>query len=174
MIREPIREYLCSKCPHNHYHVGPAKKVSGIFLQPGTRYCDAGNRPLKFGKRDPKQRVPEWCPLYLSPRILRIYQQCSFWALIRVQKSSKRFYFESDYSVRYSGITDLTARTLFQRSKAESLYQILGMFITKDEIIEIDDGLKPYYFAVGKNERLTSISFDGARARLNKPEPDII
>ena len=174
MIRVPIREYLCNQCPHNHYHAGPAKRVSGTYLRPGTRYCDGGKKPLKFGKRDPKQRVPAWCPLYLSPRILRIYQQCSFWALIREQKSSERSYFESDYSVRYSGVTNLTARTLFQKSKAESLHQVLGMSVTEGEIIEIDDGLQPYYFAVGKNERLTSISFDGVRARLNKPDPDIL
>lgn len=174
MLREPIREYLCSQCPHNHYHAGPAKKVSGTYLQPGTRYCDAGKKPLKFGKRDPKQRVPAWCPLYLSPRILHIYRQTTFWALVRERKSSDRFYLANDYSVRYSGVTNLTARTLFQRSKAESLYQVLGMYVSEDEIIEIDDGLKPYYFAVGKNRRITSICFDGASARLNKPDPDIV
>ena len=174
MIREPIHEYLCSQCPHNHYHAGPTKRVSGIALQSGTRYCDAGKRPLKFGKSDPKQHVPTWCPLYLSPRILRIYQQCSFWALIRKQKASDKLYVASDYSVRYSGVTDLTARTLFQKSKTESLYQVLGMSVTEDEIIEINDGLKPNYFAVCKNGRISSIHFDGARARMNKPNPDIV
>ena len=170
MIKIAVREYLCNHCPHNHYNGDNAKRVSGVYLPPGSRYCSGGQKPIRFGKRDPKQRVPAWCPLYLSPRTLRVYCRCSFYIYPKTQKPSDRIYLPIDYEIRYSGKTDLTARELLRRSKTEYLHQLLEIPVSEDEIIEVDDGLAPYFFVVGKNGQITSIIFDGKRARAIKKE----
>ena len=166
MLNMPIREYLCNECPHMHYHnsITP-RKVKGILLQAGDRYCTGGSRLRKYGKRDPAMRVPKWCPRRLSPCILRIYHYKSVEAEMLSFLISGQFPCEKDYAVKHEGSLSMTAREFVREVNGKGLYEVLGFTVISNEIIEVDDGLKPYTFLVGPNKNLTSIFFSGQAAR---------
>ena len=152
-------------------------KIKGVSLKPGYRYCTGGKRTRQFQRRDPKVYVPSWCPLRNSPAILRIYcYKSSKRALLRLLLKldgvdyTPRAY---DYAMRYEGSTTLTARNLEGWKGDETLEQLLGIAVYLDEIVEIDDGLTPYFFYsrfVRDAFTLCCIPFDGEQARQNKLE----
>jgi len=74
------------------------------------------------------------------------------------------------YAVRYSDHTSLSASELLELSQEKTLPEILGIPIHIDEIVEIDDGLNPYYFQLIELSVIKTIRFDGERARQNKLE----
>lgn len=151
-----------------------SEKIKGIFLKPGCRYCTGGKRPRQFKGRDPKTYVPSWCPLQKSPPILRIYHyKNSQTALLRLlfdRDNIEHNPSEYQYAMRYEGVSKLTAWELESWESSGTLEQLLGTPVTAEEIIEIDDGLTPYFFYVQNAYTVWCIPFDGEKARQNKLE----
>lgn len=137
----------CSSCPH--YEV-----VGGL-----TRYCSGfkRRRPKRFKRSDPKLKAPKWCPKRISPPIYRIYgyaDECGeYMEIIR------RLDFEmgrtkiispsaSHYKPRAELRLGMTVKQFYDKTQEEPLSDILPLEVHNGEIIEIDDGLQPYFFYV--------------------------
>lgn len=175
MASSPIRRPQCANCPHLGYHDGlVAPKIKGAFSTAGSRYCSGGKRIRVFKSSDPKVYVPAWCPCRKSPAELRVYcyKDNISWYL--------RYLLEQDgihstpsgyeYAVRYEGSTTLTARDFYEQTSQRPITDILGFQIKSGEVIEIDDGLAPYYFHVREYGAEVFTYFDRDRARKNKLE----
>lgn len=77
--------------------------------------------------------------------------------------------------MRHAGSTELTARDFYEQVQRQLISDILGIQVRTDEVIEIDDGLVPYYFHVCEYGIDVLAYFDRDRARKNKlerPEED--
>lgn len=176
MIKVKVRQPRCEGRNCYQYFFGAVpKKIKGVFLRPGCRYCTGGKRTRQFKGRDPKVYVPSWCPLRKSPPALRIYcYKNSQTAMLRflLDHEVKLTPSGYEYAIRYEGTTKLTARELDNWDGSEPLEQFLGIPIRSDEIVEIDDGLIPYYFYVHVQNAyaVCCIPFDGEKARQDKLE----
>lgn len=137
----------CSSC--QHYEV-----VGGI-----TRYCTGFKRrkAKRFKRSDPKLKAPRWCPQRLSPPVCRIYgfkDECSeymelFWRLeYEVGRSKILSPLPLHYKLRTELPLGMTAKQFYESIREEPLSDILPESVSNGEIIEIDDGLQPYYFYV--------------------------
>lgn len=135
----------CSDCPH--YQV-----VGGL-----TRYCDGFKRrkAKRFKSSDPKFKAPKWCPRRLSPPVCRIYgfkDECSeYIELINRMDyhlgrtkiiSPSAFHCKPRIELRLG----MTVKQFYEATQEEPLCDILPEKVDSGEIIEIDDGLQPYYF----------------------------
>lgn len=70
--------------------------------------------------------------------------------------------------MRYEGSVAMTARDFFEQAQAQPIADILGFQVKIGEVIEIDDGLVPYYFHVCEYGIDVFTYFDRDRARKNK------
>ena len=175
MAKSLIRKPRCAECPHCNYHSGPvAQKVKGAFLKVGSRYCTGGGKIKVFKRSDPKVYVPSWCPRQKSPADLRIYcyKDSTTWYLRYLLDRDGVAHVPSgyEYALRYEGSTELTARDFEALLQEKSVWDILDFEVRKDEVIEIDDGLIPYYFYVREYGVDVLHYFDRDWARRNHLE----
>lgn len=70
--------------------------------------------------------------------------------------------------MRHECSTKLTAKGFYELTEQQLISDILGFNVWTNEIIEIDDGLKPYYFFVHEYGIEVLACFDQDRARKNK------
>lgn len=76
----------------------------------------------------------------------------------------------SEYALKHEGYINMTASEFQREAKVRSLSSILGFLPMANEIIEIDDGLKPWFFLV-KEQRVTLLThFDRDAALQNQYE----
>lgn len=91
--------------------------------------------------------------------------------LLMRQKGYDFFPSETDYALRYEGTIELTASQFQQELHEHSVNEVLGINVRTDEIVEIDDGLMPYYFFFSAKRIMPHvIYFRGEKARENKLE----
>lgn len=135
----------CSCCPH--YQV-----IGGL-----TRYCSGGKRrkPKRFRRSDPQFKAPKWCPRRISPPICRIYgykdDRSEYMELMwRLEYDAGRSKVlspsPSHYKLRMELPLGKNAKQFYDAAQREPLSDIFPEEIASGEIIEIDDGLQPYYF----------------------------
>ena len=141
----------CPSCPY-HEAVG-----TGLIQ---TRYCNGFPKKRKakrFRSSDSKYHPPKWCPRLVSPPVCRIYgfvdEECEFldWRLNRrdYRPGASICPSASRYRLRCEVSLGLTAKRFYaaaQTEYVESLFSDAGADLEYGEVIEIDDGLKPYYF----------------------------
>ena len=83
------------------------------------------------------------------------------------------FPYPSRYAVRYEGESAYTAMEFAKQIKKHPLAEILSMQLLPYEILEIDDGIRPYCFLVERLGHVRCIRFKSDIARENKyEEPD--
>ena len=80
------------------------------------------------------------------------------------------FPYPSRYAVRYEGSSPYTAMELAKQIKKIPLAELLSMRLLPYEILEIDDGIRPYCFLVERLGRVRCIRFKSDIARGNKYE----
>lgn len=179
MAKISIHKPRCAACPYYGVHSESVpRKVKGAFLRVGCRYCSGGKKIRVFKRSDPKVYIPSWCPRRKKPAEIRIYcyKDVNAWYI--------NFLFEQDgmrhspsgheYSVRHECSTELTAKEFYELTEQKLIRDILGFNVWSNEIIEIDDGLKPYFFHVHEYGIEVLVYFDRDRARENKLErPDL-
>lgn len=172
MIERKVHKPHCYDCPFlMRYNDSVPKKVKGAFLKYGYRYCTCGKRIREFKPRDPKVYIPSWCPRKKSPAELRIYcyKNDNVWFLqfLLGAEGISQGPLESDYAVRYEGHTELSASAFHEMTDERSPSDVLGIKVHDKEVIEINDGIVPYYFYLAKPIVVLSISFDGEKSRKN-------
>lgn len=139
----------CRHCPH-HQQVGSA------FCE--TRYCAGFKRkkPKRFGKPDPVSKAPKWRPRRITPPVCRVHgfkdERSEYMELLgRTEYLSGKKKTIYPHSFHYLPRTEIplgmTAKRFFD-AREGPLDGILPEKVNSGEIIEIDDGLKPYYFYV--------------------------
>ena len=80
------------------------------------------------------------------------------------------FPYPSRYAVRYEGDSPYTAMEFAKQIKKHSLAELLSMQLLPYEILEIDDGIRPYCFLVERLGHVRCIRFKSDIARESKYE----
>ena len=70
--------------------------------------------------------------------------------------------------MRYEYTTELTAKGFYELTEQKLISDILGFPVQTNEVIEIDDGLKPYWFFVHEYGIELLAYFDRDSARKNE------
>ena len=148
----------------------------------GMRYCKGfpkRKNPKRFKSSDPKYKAPKWCPRRISPPVCRVYGFASFQdqmmdCLTREQLVSKqnRYIYPTafHYTLRLETTLGINARTFFYQSKHGELDDFLAEAdLSPGEVVEIDDGLRPYFFYCwGWSKFIPAPGFE--RSRVQKGE----
>ena len=143
-------EMQCSSCPD-------FQRV-GVELW-GSRYCNGfpkKRKPKRFKSSDPKYKAPKWCPRRISPPVCRIYgfadeqsRAMDIFPRNRFDRKRDQYIYlsPSHYKLRLETTLGINAKTFFERSKHSDLDDFLvETDLSLGEVVEIDDGLRPYYF----------------------------
>ena len=140
----------CGQCQY-HQRSGSASSE--------TRYCAGFKRkkPRRFRRSDPVSKAPKWCPRRIDPPICRIYgfkdERSAYMDFLwRMEYRTGQLKAISPASFHYKFKMEIqlgmTAKQFFGASQERPLHDILPKKVDDGEIIEIDDGLQPYYFYV--------------------------
>ena len=115
-----------------------------------SRYCEGGKKPRRFRPSDPKIKAPLWCPKRNSPPIVRVYgfkDDNSMYLDYRFNENADPVLMSPHhYKVVYETTGFINAKDFYERANSESLNDEIGFEIKKRNVVEIDDGLYPYYF----------------------------
>lgn len=164
MLEVKVRQPKCTFCPYYHRHAEAyGKKLKGVYLRPTSRYCTGGKRPKVFKTRDPKERVPAWCPRRISPCAVRIYHYKSpnaeLLQYLLQQRGMNPIVSATDYAVCYESHANISAGEIQNEVSCLNLSERLGVPLHPCEVLEIDDGLHPYFFHLDDELRLHCIHF---------------
>lgn len=133
------------------------QKVGSLASE--TRYCHGFKRrkPRRFRSSDPSIKAPKWCPKRISPPICRIWgfrnERSEFMERLFHKDYGKDKYAlpsAQHYAPRKEITLGLTAKSFYDEVQNYPLHEVLppDTNVSDGEIIEIDDGLKPYFFYV--------------------------
>lgn len=126
----------------------------------GTRACMGvkSKKGKRFRKSDPKYKPPKWCPRRLSVKVCRIYRLADeeYALLEENRRQSLDVRGLDSYPLlahRYDPVPRLefsigmSAKQFYQQAMEEPVSEIFqDVELEYGDVIEIDDGLKPYYF----------------------------
>ena len=132
-----------------------------------TRYCTGfrKKKPRRFRRSDPRIKPPKWCPRRLSPPVCRIY------GFADKNSELMEFMVRSDlgyihpsphhYKLRMEVPLAMTAKQFFLKTQNAYLENILPpqVQVETGEIIEIDDGFRPYCFYVDSFASVTPLAY---------------
>lgn len=169
-------------CPGCQYH----QSVGDGLLQ--TRYCngfDKKRKSKRFKRSDPKYKPPKWCPRLISPPVCRVYgfvnseAAVTDWLLNREATAAKsgneqeayRSVSEYRYKLRCELSLGLTAKQFYAAMLSDVSTCVTSKIrnqVEYGEIIEIDDGLKPYYFYFDSFRVIPLLHFDRSRVQLEE------
>lgn len=163
-------------CPGCQYH----QVVGGIVS--GTRYCNGfpkRRKPKRFRKSDPKYKPPKWCPRLISPPACRVYgfvnEESEFleWCLNRRDYKPGACIIPqpSRYRLRLEVPLGKTAKQFYDATQSEPLSNIFSSYgaqVEPGEIVEIDDGLKPYdFYCADGYDVIPLMIFDRSRVQTD-------
>ena len=138
-----------------------------------TRFCTGfkKKKPRRFRRSDPRIKPPKWCPRRLSPSVCRIY------GFADKNSELMEFMLRNDlgyihpsphhYKLRIEVPLGMTAKEFFEETEKTYLENILPpeVQVKSGEIIEIDDGFRPYCFYVNSSASVTSLAFFEIKAQ---------
>ena len=101
------------------------------------------------------------------------YKDANAWYLnfLFEQDGARRFPSGHNYAVRHECSTVLTAKGFYELTEQQLISDILGFSVWTNEVIEIDDGLKPYYFYFDTFRAIPLSYFDRSRVQPSGPAP---
>ena len=175
MYEEKVRKFKCYYCSDCKLYAGSeTKTIHGRRMKPNTKYCTGGKKIIIFRSDDPKVNVPKWCPKLRVPPTLRIYHfrspEIEAGESMLAANGISFFPYPSRYAVRYEGESPYTAMEFAKQIKNHSLAELLSMQLLPYEILEIDDGIRPYCFLVERLGHVRCIRFKSDIARESKYE----
>lgn len=169
-------------CPGCQYHQTVGEAVGQ------TRYCNGfpkRRKSKRFKRSDPKYKPPKWCPRLISPPVCRVYgfvnseAAVTDWLLNREATAAKsgneqeayRSVSEYRYKLRCELSLGLTAKQFYAAMLSDVSTCVTSKIrnqVEYGEIIEIDDGLKPYYFYFDSFRVIPLLHFDRSRVQLEE------
>ena len=123
-----------------------------------TRSCLAkGRKGKRFKAADPKYRVPKWCPKRLPSRVCRVFrlkeEEKSLERARRAVADSNELTYYPVSGYRYDPEPSperrigYTVRQFYERVNQDGPEDTLDdLDLEFGDLLELDDGLKPYYF----------------------------
>ncbi len=150
MKKKTVQKPRCATCTHRlTYMETLSRREGGLNLQFGREYCTAGKKYHMFRSKDPKTYPPSWCPKIKNPAEFRIYtfKDTDSWYLHYLVKPDA-IPMSYQCAVRTSGTVELTPASFYSLLEEKSATELLGVPVKSGEIVEIDDGLKPYCFYI--------------------------
>ena len=173
MAQAAVKRFHCSNCPHRFTFWGQMPvREGGVKMIPGRTYCKGAKKYRAFRSSDPKTVPPSWCPKRKNPCEVRVYtfkDNASWYLHHFLHKGESVPPHEFLCAVRASDTVDLTPAAFYSMLKdGKSASELLGTHIRPEEIVEIDDGLKPccFYIRYGAPKYLPH--WNTARARQNE------
>lgn len=164
-----MKKARCAQCPHYLFYQERApERKHGITLQYGCRYCMAGKRARLFKRCDPKVYVPKWCPLRITPILLRIYSCGTGYASYRRDGLKRTVLDARGYALRCEGPAPHTGADFFilvrNREKLDyvphgDVEEMLGVPFARHDVLEFYDGIKPFFYWRPRG-RILKIMFD--------------
>lgn len=165
-------EPTCQSCPE---YLATGNIISE------TRYCN-GFPKKRSGKRfrssDPRYKPPKWCPKRLTSPVCRIYgyadeHRAVMDRMMRCDDDPREHdYIYPDawkYKLRLELSLGLTAKQFWEAAQRDTVEDVLSEAdLEYGEVVEIDDGLKPYYFFYAYGALIPAQLFDASRTV--KPE----
>ena len=132
-----------------------------------ARYCTGfgKKKPRRFRRSDPKIKPPRWCPRRLSPPVCRIYgfadKNSELMEFMLRNESGHIHPLPHHYKLRMEVPLGMTAKEFFAETEKTYLENILPpeVQVKSGEIIEIDDGFRPYCFYVNSFASVTPLAF---------------
>lgn len=173
-------------CPGCQYH-----QTVGDGITVRTRYCTGfpkKRRPRQFRNSDPKYKPPRWCPRLISPPLCRIYgfadqnSEMMHWMLNRkdissCEQSALVSVNERHYRLRLEISLGMTAKQFYDATQLKSVRDIFPNIenqLEYGEVIEIDDGLKPYYFYFNGHDVVPHGHFDRSRTQPASSTKEVV
>lgn len=168
-------------CPGCQYH-----QLVGC-----TRYCNGfpkRRKSKRFNRSDPKYKPPKWCPRLISPPACRVYgfvdrdSELMHWMLNsnnvwNCERAAHISVSERHYRLRLEVSLGMTAKQFYDATQSEPLSNIFSSYgaqVEPGEIVEIDDGLKPYYFYCADGyDVIPLVLFDRSRVQPSVPAPSL-
>ena len=161
----------CGQCP---YH----QRVGGGISE--TSYCAGFKRkkPKRFRRSDPVSKAPKWCPRRVDPPICRIHgfkdERSAYMDFLwREEYKAGQLKTVSPAPFHYKLRTEIqlgmTAKQFFDASREGSLRDVMLEEVNNGEIIEIDDGLQPYYFYVLDFDTVIPLPYFRLASAINYP-----
>lgn len=123
-----------------------------------TRYCLGVKRKdgKRFRRSDPQHKAPRWCPKRLAVPVCRVYgfadERSEYFELLERQlydpaKHDYHFPMAPHYKLRLELPLGMKAKDFWEAAQNQNVVELLpDADLQYGEIIEIDDGLKPYAF----------------------------
>ena len=143
-------ELQCSQCEH-------LQTMGNIICE--TRYCGGfpkRKKPKRFSNSDPKFKAPKWCPRRLWPPVCRVYgladeesQGLDIFTRNRFNPKRDQYIsvFENRYKLRLETTLSMKAREFVEAVKHGNADEfMMKAYLQLGDVIEIDDGMKPYCF----------------------------
>lgn len=167
-----VRKPSCLECEFfKRYHDPLSKRTHGVTLRMGDQYCTGGKKySLIKGKGN---TVGDRCPKVKRPPELRVYCFKDHTAWYLHDMLVDRFGTEKDYTnphnyaLRYKGSSPVSAWEFAQLLDEGQDLPDLGTAVTNYEVVEIDDGITPYFF-YKTDGSYKAILFDRDVAKKNK------
>ena len=169
-----LHEPTCLSCPSHLFYTAPTPvKQQGTVMYSGEQFCTGSKRARRFRLRDPKRRVPTWCPKRKTPSELRIYgfKNKESWLLHEQLCHSLKMEISPEgrrYAVTFASVINLTAKEFSTRCAEEPDVTLLGKEIPLHYVVEIDDGLQICCFYKTMNGYHYEPSFKTELARANQ------
>lgn len=148
-----------------------------------TRYCTnfPRKRAKRFRSRDPILKAPAWCPKRNNPPILRVYGfldsfswRMEALALPSPLDSPPEYTYPNrcHYKIRVEKRTGSTAKDFYSAvKKGEAMESLLEVAVEDGEVIEIDSGLKSFYFQYLGMDVISRVPFFEQIERRKPPKP---
>ncbi len=170
-----IHKFRCVDCADRFTCLDKTpERVAGAALKYGRQYCRGGKKLRMFRPGDPKVYPPAWCPKQKSAAEYRIYSYMN--AAVRYYR---RLFKETgssvspsgyEYALRAEGNTSMAPAAFQTALKDQSPSELLGIPVYTDDVIEIDDGLRPFFFFITDKKADVICHFDKKVALKNQYE----
>lgn len=180
MYKVTIRRPSCMYCEfYKYYSDSFSKRTHGVMLHAGDNYCIAGKKyRIIKGKG---ATVSAGCPKLKTPPELRVYtfkdntSYCFNRLLAQRMGPKPEYPLSLDYALRFEGRSPVSAQEFAQLLDKGQAIPDLGTPVATLDVVEIDDGLKPYFFYnADGGYRAVLFGRDVAREnRLKREVPDI-
>lgn len=140
-------ELACRSCPYY-------RTVGTILHETRYCFCYPKKRQKRFKRSDPKYKAPKWCPRRKKNPILRVYHPASEMDAYLVQEARLRVdakaqhvsIVEHRYALAHEETISINAKAFYEKTLSEPSEQLLDVPLEYGDIVEIDDGMTPYYF----------------------------
>ena len=114
-------------------------------------------KPRRFKNKDPKRKVPDWCPKRNDPAIVRVYrfkdEQSAIMHMMfesEIKTGENKSTYASPFTHHYMKASEhrinISAKSFYAAALEYEAVELIGLELEYGDVVEIDDGLKPYFF----------------------------